>query len=88
MNKHANVMTSAELRTMDDHRLRRLETATAVAIEDEPVAMLLPAALFRQLLREREILRRLAVGDLEFAARDGHTLDEVLDDCELLLEEN
>ncbi len=88
MKKSPSTVSSNDLRSFADSALRNLEQPLAVTVEHDPVAMLVPARLFRELLREREILRRLAVGDLEFTAHDGYSLDEVLEDCELLLEEN
>ena len=42
----------------------------------------------RRLTEERELLRRLALGELESAAAEGSELEAVLADCRLLLEEN
>jgi len=52
-----------------------------------PVAVLLTPARLRRLLDERELLRRLAVGELECLGGDGVSLDEVLDECDRLLGE-
>jgi hypothetical protein len=88
MTHDPTTLSSNDLRALDDATLKALRKPVAVTVAHDPVAMLLPAEVFRRLLRERDILRRLAVGDLEFAAQEGHPLDEVIEDCELLLEEN
>jgi prevent-host-death family protein len=53
-----------------------------------PVAALVSIESLRVLQRERELLRRLALGELESAAGEGEDLESVLDDCRLLLEES
>jgi len=53
-----------------------------------PVAALVSIESLRVLQRERELLRRLALGELESAAGEGEELESVLDDCRLLLEES
>jgi prevent-host-death family protein len=53
-----------------------------------PVAVLLDLATFRRLGNDLELLRRLALGEVESAAGRGHAMAEVLADCDLLLEEN
>jgi len=53
-----------------------------------PVAALLGIEKLGSIQRERELLRRLALGELESAAGEGDDLDAVLDDCRLLLEES
>jgi antitoxin (DNA-binding transcriptional repressor) of toxin-antitoxin stability system len=53
-----------------------------------PVAAVMDVAVLRRLTEERELLRRLALGELESAGGDGEDLDVVLEDCRLLLEEN
>lgn len=53
-----------------------------------PVAALIDVAILRSLTDERELLRRLALGELESAAGEGEELASVLEDCRLLLEEN
>lgn len=55
---------------------------------DEPAAVLMSPPVFARLERERELLRRLALGELEAAADDGFDLDEVLEEADLLLEDN
>jgi len=54
----------------------------------EPVAALIDLDTLRRLDHELELLRRLALGEVESAAGVGHTLAEVLADCDLLLEGN
>ena len=53
-----------------------------------PVAALVSIESLRVLQRERELLRRLALGELESAAGEGEELESVLDDCRMLLEES
>lgn len=53
-----------------------------------PVAAVVSIEWLEALERERELLRRLALGDLESAAGEGDDLEAVLDDCRLLLEES
>jgi prevent-host-death family protein len=53
-----------------------------------PVAAVLDLGRLETLYRERELLRRLALGELEAAAGEGDDLEAVLDDCALLLEES
>jgi len=54
----------------------------------EPVAAVVAIETLRSLTDERELLRRLALGELESAAGEGEDLAVVLEDCRLLLEEN
>ena len=54
----------------------------------EPVAAVIAIDALRTLTDERELLRRLALGELESAAGEGEQLEAVLEDCRLLLEEN
>ena len=53
-----------------------------------PVAVVLDVDRLETLQRERELLRRLVLGELEAAAGEGDDLEAVLDDCALLLEES
>jgi prevent-host-death family protein len=62
--------------------------AVIVTREGRPVAALLSIESLRTLQRERELLRRLALGELESAAGEGEDLESVLEDCRLLLEES
>jgi prevent-host-death family protein len=56
--------------------------------DGEPVAAVVGITMLRRLTDERDLLRRLALGELESAAGEGHSLDAVLEECRLLLEEN
>lgn len=56
--------------------------------DGRPVAALVSIESLRVLQRERELLRRLALGELESAAGEGVELESVLDDCRMLLEES
>ncbi|MEE4272822.1 MAG: type II toxin-antitoxin system prevent-host-death family antitoxin [Thermoanaerobaculales bacterium] len=55
---------------------------------NRPVAALLSIEELKRLNDERELLRRLALGELESAGGEGDELSAVLEDCRLLLEEN
>jgi prevent-host-death family protein len=59
-----------------------------VTREGRPVAALVAVESLQALQRERELLRRLALGELESAAGEGEELEAVLSDCRLLLEES
>ena len=54
----------------------------------KPVAAVIDVETLRALTEERELLRRLALGELESAGGEGDDLEAVLEDCRLLLEEN
>ena len=56
--------------------------------EGRPIAALISLESLQTLQREREILRRLALGEIESAAGEGEELESVLEDCRLLLEES
>jgi prevent-host-death family protein len=68
----------------------RVEGGDPVIItrDGRPVAALVSIESLEGLQRERELLRRLALGELESAAGEGEELDAVLSDCRLLLEES
>ena len=53
-----------------------------------PVAALLSMEWLENLQRDRELLRRLALGELESASGEGVDLEAVLEDCRMLLEES
>jgi len=55
---------------------------------DRPLAAVMDVAVLRRLTEERDLLRRLALGELESAGDEGEDLEAVLEDCRLLLEEN
>jgi hypothetical protein len=65
----------------------RTETVEVEGLGDA-VAAVLDLGRLEALRRERELLRRLALGELEAAAGEGDDLEAVLDDCALLLEES
>ena len=68
---------------------RALAGETVLLSRDgQPVAALMGVTTLRRLTEERELLRRLALGELESAAGEGEDLEAVLSDCRLLLEEN
>lgn len=48
-------------------------------------AVLLSMEAFERSLKEKELLRRLAVGEKEIAAGRGHSLEEVFQDADKLL---
>jgi prevent-host-death family protein len=54
----------------------------------EPIAVLLDLGTFERIENDLELLRRLALGEVESASGRGHPMAEVLADCDLLLEEN
>ena len=54
----------------------------------EPVAALLDLSTLRRLGDELEVLRALALGEVESAGGRGYPLEDVLSECDLLLEEN
>lgn len=59
-----------------------------LTLAGRPAAAVVDIHRLESLLRERELLRRLALGELEAAAGEGDELEAVLDDCALLLEES
>ena len=59
-----------------------------VTRDARPVAVVITIEAFEALTEERELLRRLALGELESAGGAGEDLEMVLEDCRLLLEEN
>ncbi len=77
-----------ELPELENRLAHGLDVPLVVTVGGNRVAVLVSAEAFQRLLSEREMLRRLALGDLEFAGSEGHPLDEVLEDCDLLLEES
>jgi len=79
---------------VDDPALARLATAVAggrslvLTRNGEPLAAVVAVATLERLRDERELLRRLALGELESAAGEGEVLQAVLEECRLLLEGN
>ena len=69
---------------------RRAEDGGTVILTrgGKPVAAVIAIETLRNLTDERELLRRLALGELESVAGEGGQLEDVLEDCRLLLEEN
>jgi PHD/YefM family antitoxin component YafN of YafNO toxin-antitoxin module len=61
---------------------------TILTRDGRPVAALISVETMVRLQWERELLRRLALGELESAAGEGDELATVLEDCRLLLEQN
>ena len=53
-----------------------------------PVAAIVSVESLLALERDRDLLRRLALGELESAAGEGEELAAVLEDCRLLLKES
>jgi prevent-host-death family protein len=56
--------------------------------DGRPVAAVVSLDTLQAFERERELLRRLALGELESAAGEGDDFESVLADCKLLLEES
>jgi prevent-host-death family protein len=56
--------------------------------DDRPAAVLMSVEEFERWLRDRELLRVLALGEMECAAGEGDDLETVLADAEALLHEN
>lgn len=54
----------------------------------QPIAAVVSIESLTALDRDRELLRRLALGELESAAGEGDDLESVLLECRLLLEES
>jgi prevent-host-death family protein len=59
-----------------------------LTLNRRPVAAVVSVEKLRAIERDRELLRRLALGELESAAGEGDDLDSVLADCRLLLDES
>jgi prevent-host-death family protein len=54
----------------------------------QPLAVLLDLGTVARIEHDLELLRRLALGEVESAGGRGHPMAEVLAECDLLLEEN
>ena len=83
--------TSVEIDTVTvDEVVTRVEDGWTVILmrDGRPVAAVMDVATLQGLKEERELLRRLALGELESAGGEGEELEAVLEDCRLLLEEN
>jgi PleD family two-component response regulator len=62
---------------------------TVVLTRDgRPVVAMMDIDVLTGLKNERDLLRRLALGELESAGGEGEELEAVLEDCRLVLEEN
>lgn len=68
----------------------RVETGGRVVLTrgGRPVAVIIGLEALAALTDERELLRRLALGELESAGGEGDELEAVLEDCRMLLEGN
>ncbi len=68
----------------------RVETGARIVLtrDGRPVAVVMGMTALKELTDERELLRRLALGELESAGGEGDDLAAVIEDCRLLLEEN
>jgi antitoxin (DNA-binding transcriptional repressor) of toxin-antitoxin stability system len=74
---------------IDEVAARAEDGETVILARDgRPVAAVMAVAALQGLTEERELLRRLALGELESAGGEGEDLEAVLEDCRLLLEEN
>jgi len=69
---------------------RRAASGDAVIVTHSglPVVAVVSVDSLTALQRDRDLLRRLALGDLESAAGAGEDLESVLFECRLLLEES
>jgi len=75
--------------TVDDVATMAEHGETLILARDgRPLAAVMDVAVLTRLTEERELLRRLALGELESAGGEGEDLEAVLEDCRLLLEEN
>lgn len=87
--KDQTTIVEIEKVTVDDVATRAERGETLVlARGGRPVAAVMDVATLQGLTEERELLRRLALGELESAGGEGEELAAVLEDCRLLLEEN
>ena len=88
MGKHAEVVEIEELAV--EELVGRAEGCEPVILTrtGKPVAAVIDVETLRALTEERELLRRLALGELESAGGEGDDLEAVLEDCRLLLEKN
>lgn len=73
-----------------DRLAARAEAGDVVVLarRGRPAAAVVGIDVLRAMTDERELLRRLALGELESAAGEGDELEAVLEECRLLLEEN
>ena len=88
MARKGKVVDIGEL-TVNELVIRAEDGEPVILTRDgQPVAAVLEIGSLRALTDERELLRRLALGELESAAGEGDELTAVLEDCRLLMEEN
>ena len=88
MARKGKVVEIGEL-TVNELVIRAEDGEPVILTRDgRPVAAVIGIEALRVLTDERELLRRLALGELESAAGEGDELDAVLEDCRLLMEEN
>ena len=88
MARKGKVVEIGEL-TVNELVIRAEDGEPVILTRDgQPVAAVLEIGSLRALTDERELLRRLALGELESAAGEGDELTAVLEDCRLLMEEN
>jgi prevent-host-death family protein len=88
-----DIRNTVDVETLDADMSAIVESAASgrpvvVTRDGRPIAVVLDIRRLDGLRRERELLRRLALGELEAAAGEGDDLEAVLDDCALLLEES
>ena len=90
MMRHHVVVDVEVLGTAAAEVVERAEEGEPVIVArgGRPVAAVLAVDTLHTLQRERELLQRLALGELESAAGEGDDLSSVLADCRLLLEES
>jgi prevent-host-death family protein len=90
MSRHEKSLNVDALHAAAAEAVKRAEAGETVVVtrDGRAVAALISIASLRALQRERELLRRLALGELESAAGEGADLDSVLDDCWMLLDES
>ncbi len=90
MNDRQHTIDLETLGSATSAAAERAATGSAIILtrEGRPVAVMLSVEWLGDLQRDRELLRRLALGELESAAGEGVDLDAVLEDCRMLLEES
>jgi len=82
---------SVEIDTDEIDRLAaRAENGETLTLtrNGRPVAALVGVTALERWTDERELLRRLALGELESAAGEGDDLDRVLETCRQIIEGN
>ncbi len=61
---------------------------TLITAGGHPAAVLISIDAYDRLSRELEVLRRLALGEIESTVGYGFSLAQVSEECDLLLDEN